>query len=224
MNNSAIVIYGAGPLAKLMKYYFEEDSPAKVVAFSVDSAFRTDPTFCGCPVVPFEQIATDYPPSQVGLFVAIGYRNMRNRVLLFNRARSLGYDLRNYVSSRAITYPDLCIGENNVLMANVHIEPFASIGDNNLFSSDTLIAHEVKIGNGNYCAAKVLIGGNSKVQDSCFFGNGTVVINDVAIAAETQTFPGTVLVQNTKPHSKYLGNPARQIGTHEATGIVIERG
>jgi UDP-N-acetylbacillosamine N-acetyltransferase len=224
MSNRSIVIYGAGPLAKLMQYYFEEDSSTKVVAFSVDPAYQSERMFCRRPVVPFDQLTTEYPPSEVGLFVAIGYRNMRNRILMFNRACALGYELVNYVSSRAITYSDLSIGKNNALMANVHVEPFTLIGHNNLFFSDTLIAHNVTIGNGNVLAARVLIGGNSKVQNSCFFGNGTILINEVAIADETHTFPGTVIVQDTKACTKYLGNPARQIGTHEETGIIIERG
>lgn len=222
--HSPIVIFGAGPLARLMWFYFSHDSVFAVKAFSVDEQFCNEESLCGVRIIPCERIIREYPPQQVRAFVAVGYRNMRNRVRFYERVKSLGYETVNYVSSRAVVYPDLSLGTNNVVMANVHIEPFVTIGNNNLFWSDTLIAHEVSIGQGNYCGAKVLIGGQSTVGNSCFLGNGTILINSLALADETQTVAGCVLMNNTKAAGRYSGNPARQIGSHEETGIVIQRG
>ena len=219
-----IVIYGAGPFARLMHYYFSADSDYTVMAFTVDCDYFTSPLFCGLPVVPAERLIAEYPPATFQMFIAVGYKDMRARQAVFERGKAAGYRMINYISSRAVCFPDLRIGENNAIMAQVQIEPFVTIGDNNVFWSDTLVAHDVSVGNGNYFGAKCVLGGLSTVENSCFLGNGTVLINGITIHNETHALPGTILLQNTKPFFQYLGNPAREIGSHKETGIIINRG
>ena len=219
-----LVIYGAGDLAKLMLSYFSFDSGYQVIAFCVDRQRLQDDSFCNLPLVAFEDIDCVYSPSAFDMFVAIGYSRMRDRRLMFDRAKAKGYTLANYVSGRALCWPDAVLGENNVLMPLVHVEPFVRLGNNNLFWSDTLVAHGVAVGNHNYFGAKCVLGGHSAVDDECFVANGAVLINSVHLQNETHVLPGSVIYQDTEAHYKYLGNPARAIGYHEKTGILIRRG
>jgi sugar O-acyltransferase (sialic acid O-acetyltransferase NeuD family) len=219
-----LVICGVGPFARLMHYYFSHDSAHRVVAFTADERYLSAPSFCGLPAVPFECIEKTYPPSLAELFVAIGYRRMRDRMRLFERARALNYVLASYVSSQAVRFPDLEIGQNNVAMPGVTFEPFARVGDHNVFWSGTLVCHDAVVGNGNYMGAKCLVGGNSVVRDGCFLGNGAILIDGVELAEETHILPGSTVLQSTRPFRKYHGNPAREVGSHEQDGIVIERG
>ncbi|HZS54350.1 MAG TPA: acetyltransferase [Bryobacteraceae bacterium] len=221
---SELIIYGAGPFAKLMHFYFTNDSPNRVSAFTVDAPYFNEPVLCGLPVVPFEEILHRYPPSHFEMFVAVGYRRMRQRMALYGKAKASGYRLTNYVSSQAFHFRDLQMGENNIMLANVHVEPFTQIGDNNAFMADTLVSHDVRIGNGNFFSAKCLIASGCAIDDNCFFGNGTVLIDRLSIGSETQIVAGSVLLQNTKKCRKYMGFPAREIASHEEHGIVIERG
>ncbi len=222
--NKSIIIFGTGSFAQLMHYYFAVDSVYSVSAFTVDLAYVTSPSFCGLPVVPFERLRDYYPPTGFAMFAAVGYRGMRARQAVFERAKSAGYHMISYVSSRSLYFGDITIGQNNVVMGHVQIEPFTTIGENNVFWSGTLIAHGVSIGNGNYFGARCVVGGNSTIENSCFLGNGTVTINEIALRNETHTLPGTVLLRSTKPFCKYVGNPGREIGTHKEKGIIIERG
>src|SRR5581483_10073691 len=169
-----LIIYGAGPFAKLMHFYFTHDSPYTITAFTVDRPYFSEPVLCGLPVVPFEEIVTKYPPSHFGMFVAVGYKRMRQRMPLYAKAKALGYELTNYISSRSSRFSDLQMGDNNVLLANVHFEPFTQLGNNNAFMADTLVSHDVSIGNGNFFSAKCLIASGCVIEDNCFFGNGTV--------------------------------------------------
>lgn len=84
------------------------------------------------------------------MFIAIGYKEMRNRKVLYDIAKDKGYELANYISSKAIIYDNLEVGENNVIMGNVQIEPFVKIGNNNIFWSDTLICHDTRIKDHNF--------------------------------------------------------------------------
>jgi sugar O-acyltransferase (sialic acid O-acetyltransferase NeuD family) len=220
-----VVIYGAGPFAMLVRRYLEMEGLAQVVAYSADRAYlKDDAPFDGLPVRPFEEIEGSHPPSHIGMFVAIGYKAMRARKLMFDRAKTKGYRLINVISRRAISYPDLEIGENNILMPEVVVEPLARIGHNNVFWSGTMVGHGVAVGDHNYFAARCILGGDSRVGDLCFLGNGAIAGNGLEIQSETQVLPGSVLSESTQAATKYIGNPARAIGTHADTGIVIARG
>jgi sugar O-acyltransferase (sialic acid O-acetyltransferase NeuD family) len=219
-----LVIYGVGPFAELMHYYFTHDSGYRVVAFTADAEFLKETMFCGLPVVPFETVAAAYTPDAARMFVAIGYKRMRNRRILFDRAKAHGYTLVNYISSRAISFPNFQIGENNVAMGKVHFEPFVKVGNNNMFWSDTLVCHGVTVGDDNYMGAKCLLAGNSTIENGCFLGNATVLIDGLTVRRESHVVAGSAIFRSTKEFHKYMGNPAQVIGTHAETGIVIERG
>ena len=75
-----LVIFGTGDVAQIAAYYFERDEIAKVVAFTVDRAYVPDPPeFEGRPIVAFEDLVAEYPPSENALFIALSYSQM-NRV------------------------------------------------------------------------------------------------------------------------------------------------
>lgn len=219
-----LVIYGIGPFAKLMRYYFSADGGREVAGFTVDEEYLTSDSFENLPVIPFRSVESRFPPGKFRMFVAIGYQRMRNRPILFDKAKRKGYELVNYVNRRAIVYEDLKMGENNAILGNVNIEPGVELGNNNIVWSDTLLGHDLKIGDHNYISAKCLIAGNSVIRDLCFIGNGAVTINDLTIEDETHVFPGAVLFKNSKTGGRYMGNPARHVGTHRGDGIVITRG
>ncbi len=218
-----VVIYGVGAFGRLMEFYFAQAGRFDVVAYTCDRQFLGDDTFGSLPVVPFETIEDFYPPEEFKMFVAIGYKRMRTRREMFARAKGKGYELVSYISPQAITYEDLVIGENNVVMGGANIEPFVVIGDNNIVWSDTLLGHELELGSHNYISAKCVVAGESRVGSGCFFGNGVTMINNLSIADETMLIAGAVLFRDTKVASKYIGNPAKRCGNHAETGIVITR-
>ena len=49
-------------------------------------------------------------------------------------------------------------------------------------------------------------------------------INEIQIKNETHLLPGAVLLEDSMEFTKYIGNPAKRIGKHQETGIIIERG
>lgn len=224
MEKPRLVIYGIGPLGRLMHYYFSCASDYTVAAFCADRAFLLAEEFCGLPALAFEDLAQSHPPADFHLFVAIGYKRMRDRQRLFERAKAAGYTLANFTSPRAAIHPPCELGENNVFMDQVLIEPFATIGDNNIFWSGTIVSHDCVVGSHNYLSAKVILGGRSKLADGCFLGNGACTINDIDVGPEAMLLSGAYALRDCTAFTKYLGNPARAIGTHREDGIVIERG
>jgi len=219
-----VIIYGLGPFAELMHYYFEFDGNCRIAGFCADKEYITRETLCDKPVRPFESVAETWPPDSHEMFVAIGYKRMRNRKMMFDKAKEREYRLANYISRRSIVYDNLELGENNVVMPHVHIEPFCRIGDNNIFWSDTLLGHNLTVGSHNYFSAKCILAGDAVIGDLCFVGNGAVLINKIDIGSESYILPGAVIMKSTKEAGMYMGNPAKCVGQHKEEGIVIRRG
>ena len=86
-----IVVFGTGDIARLAHFFFSTDSPHRVVAFTVDAAYRTADMFLDLPVVPFEEVAASYPPASHGMFVALSYAKMNQvRAVKYAEAKALG--------------------------------------------------------------------------------------------------------------------------------------
>lgn len=212
-----VVIFGQSSVASLAWYCLTHDSPHTVQAFTVDRAYlpATDPdsaTHEGLPLLAFEQLPDLYPPGQVSLLLPLGHRRINGlRRERFEQAQRMGYDLISYVSSRATTWPDLCIGQHCMVYENTVIQPFARIGDNVIIRSSVHISHHCQIGNHSFLAPGVTLSGNVTVGEQVFLGVGSTVRDGIRLADRTFVGAGAVVVADTEPDGVYLGNPARKI-------------
>ena len=125
-----LVIFGTGEIAQLAQYYFSKDTDYEIVAFTVDAEYIDANEYCGLPVVPFEEIAKHYPPTNYNLFVALSYSNLNQiRKEKYLNAKSLGYRFASYISSFATVLNDFKIGENCFILEDNTIQPFVTIGN-----------------------------------------------------------------------------------------------
>jgi len=214
---NSLSIFGANSLAKLLIELVREDG-GTVERVVVDDEHWFADTFHNVQLVKY---SSTLPPLK--LVSAVGYRDMRARWKAFGRLRADGHELANYVSPRAIVARSVQMAQGNIILPGVVIEPLVCIGSGNLIWSQSLIGHEVVVGDNNYIAANCVVGGLSRIGDSCFLGNTSTTVDGVDLADETQVLPGSVLFESTAAHTKYLGSPARPIGVHRDTGIVIQR-
>lgn len=215
-----VIIYGIGPFAELLYYYLKNDSSYEVVAFCAERAFIKEREFCYLPVLEFEDVEKTYSPNNYKMLVAVGYSKMRNRKLMFEKAKSKNYSLVNYIHSSVISH-NLKLGENNIILAGCVVEPNVEMGNNNIIWSMTLLGHHCNIGNHNYISAKCLIAGQVNIKDLCFVGNGVNMINGVMIENETYLVAGSNIRKNTKEYGMYIGNPAKFLKLNQS-GIVIK--
>lgn len=218
----SVVIFGLGSFAAVMCRHFEA-AGRRVAAYAVDRELLAAAPD-GRPVVPFDELPARHPPEGFDLFVAIGYRRMRARRALVERLRAAGYRFASYVSPHAVVASGVPIGANAAVLDLVVVEPFATIEDNVVLCSGVVVAHECRVGAHSFVAARSTLAGRSSVGEGCFLGVACATINDVTLAPETHVLPGSVIYQDTAPMTRYLGVPARAVGTHAETGIVIERG
>jgi len=199
-----LVLFGTRQIAEVCAYYFDHDSAYRVVAFTVDGAFLDGDMVAGRPVVPFEEVAKRFPPSEHDMFVAIGYRKMNTlRAEKFAAAKSLGYGLPHYVSSKAITWPGLSVGDNSFIMEANVVQPFAVIGSNTILWSGNHIGHHSRIGDHCFLASHIVVSGNVQIGDHCFIGVNVTIRDGISVAPRCLIGAGSLLVKNTQPDEVY---------------------
>jgi sugar O-acyltransferase (sialic acid O-acetyltransferase NeuD family) len=199
-----LIVFGTRQIAEVCSFYFDHDSDYSVVAFTVDGTFIEEDSFYGRPVIPFEEIRQRFSPGEHDMFVAVGYGGMnRLRADKFNAVKALGYAPAQYVSSKAIAWPGLSVGENTFVMEANVIQPFVSIGADSIIWSGNHIGHHSRIGDHCFLASHIVVSGNVEIGDHCFVGVNATLRDGIKIAPRCLIGAGAVVVKNTNPDEVY---------------------
>lgn len=206
-----VVVFGTELVAELAHYYLTTDTDHEIVAFTVNQEYIKEPTFCGLPVVPFEEVTTLYPTSEYKFFAPLSERKMNQvRAKVYQEAKDLGYEFISYISSRATVLTDK-IGENCFILEDNTIQPFVTIGNNVVLWSGNHIGHHGTIKDHVYFTSHVVLSGRCVVEQYCFFGVNATIRDGVHIAEGTLFAMGTNFTgKKTEPWSIYKGNPAEK--------------
>ncbi|MGZ3593756.1 MAG: acetyltransferase [Flavisolibacter sp.] len=203
------VIFGNTKMAELNHFYLTHDSPHEVAAFTVDSAFIKEEAIFGLPVVPFEEVESLYPPSDYKMRIAIFYAKINKlRAEKYYQAKAKGYELINYISSKATTWPGLIIGDNCFIGEKCVCAPSAVIGSNvNMLTNCTIGPHTI-IKDHCYLAPHSSISGWTTIEEYCFIGANATIMDNLTVAQECVIGAGALILENTRAKGVYGGNPA----------------
>jgi sugar O-acyltransferase (sialic acid O-acetyltransferase NeuD family) len=207
---SKLVIFGTSPLAECVHFYFTHDSPYEVVAFTAHREHLDVDSLAGLPTVPFEEVVDRYPPSRHQMFVAVSYRQVNHvRAGIFNEARTLGYLLASYVSSKATHWGDTKIGANTFIFEDNTIQPFVEIGDDTILWSGNHIGHHSKVGNHCFITSQVVISGLCTIGDYSFIGVNATLRDGVTVGHSNVIGSGSLIMKDTRDHEVYAPERTR---------------
>lgn len=202
-----LVIFGATDAAELAHYYFTKDSDYRVVAFSVDSEYIRMESFCGLPIIPFENITSIFPPDKHDFFVALGYSGInRNRIKKYNSIKSIGYNLASYISSHATILNEHNIGDNCFVLEDNTIQPFVSIGNNVTLWSGNHVGHHSIIHDHCFLASHVVVSGRVELGEACFIGVNATLRDNIRIGSNSVIGAGALILSDVEAGSVYVGN------------------
>jgi sugar O-acyltransferase (sialic acid O-acetyltransferase NeuD family) len=200
-----VVLFGDGLVASLAHFYLTHDSSHTVAAFTVDRDHLSAPEKHGLPVVPVEDVVDLYSPADYDMFVTVGYGRMnRFREEKYRQAKHMGYSLISYVSSRAVTWPDLTIGDNCFIMESNVIQPFAKLGSNIIMWSGSHVGHDSVIEDHVFVSSHVVIAGYVTIEPNCFLGINATIRDEIRVARETLVGAGAIITKNTQEKGVYV--------------------
>lgn len=206
MSKKKLVIFGGGDIGQLAHYYFTHDSDYEVVAFTVDRDYTKEKTFCGVPLVPFDEVARQYPPAQHSMFIALSYAQLNQlRREKYEAAKKLGYTLATYVSSHATILSD-AIGENCFILEDNTIQPFVTIGNNVTLWSGNHIGHHSTIADHVFIASHVVVSGGVSIGEASFLGVNATLRDHITVGSRCVVGAGTLLLDDAADETVFIGN------------------
>ena len=208
-----VILFGNGQPAEVNYFYLTHDSRYEVTAFTVDEAYIKQSTLLGLPVVPFESVESTYSPAEYKMSLMISYRNMNMfKAKKYAQAKTKGYELINYVSSRASVWPGLVLGDNCFVNDNSCILPFTRIGNDVWIGPGSIIGHHTVIGDHCFIGPNAAILGSTTVGPYCIIGaNSTIRDGGITIARECIIGAGVYVAKDTKERGVYINRPAEPL-------------
>lgn len=205
-----VIIFGILDTAELAHYYLTNDTNYDVVAFTVNKEYIKEPTFCGLPVVPFEELEILYPPSQYLFFAPMtGVKMNTIRKKIYEEGKSKGYDYITYISSKA-TVCNNKIGENCFILEDNTLQPFTEIGNNVVMWSGNHIGHHGKIDDHVFFTSHVVLSGHCHVKERAWFGVNSTIRDFTTIGEGCLIAMGSTITKSTEDNSVYMGVPAKK--------------
>lgn len=206
-----VVIFGLKQLSSLAWYVLTHDSTHQVVGFTADRAWCSQTRLHDLPVLPIDILEKTFPPSTHAMLIPLGWTRCNGlRAERYADAQSRGYRFVSYLSSRALVWPDLQVGENCLIFEGAIVEPFARIGDNCILRSGCHVSHHAVVGSHSFLAANSVVAGSSVLGERCFLGLNSTVRDGVVVAPRCFVAAGALVTADTEPDSLYVGVPARR--------------
>ena len=220
-----IVIYGNTPAAVQSHYDFTKDTEHEVVAFTVNKKEMKGTEFLGLPLVPFEEVEALYPPAGHQMFIAVYFNRVNSvRMKLFEEAKAKGYTLASYISSKAIVWPELVIGENCMICDGANVRPFTKIGNDTFIMPEAVVGHDAVVGDHCYLAIAAVMLAGSKVGSRSVICANSTICNGVVVAEQCVVGAGAVIATNTKEKGVYTVTPPtlQPLGSDQLANVLFK--
>ncbi|HEX7676807.1 MAG TPA: acetyltransferase, partial [Thermoanaerobaculia bacterium] len=143
------------------------------------------------------ELSQRYPPEDHLLLIGIAYSRLnRNRREMFEAAKRMGYDMVTYVCSKAITWPDLDVGEGSFIFEANVIQPYVHIGKDTVLWSGNHIGHDSRIGDHVFLASHIVVSGNCRIGENTFIGVNATIRDGMSIGANCVIGAGTLVLDH----------------------------
>ena len=124
-----LCIFGTAEMAELADFYFANDYGIPASAFVVDDDFVESDVFLQRPVLGWSDFVSTHTPQTTAVHVALSYKKMNEvRAEKFEQVKRAGFEMPSYVSSKAVTWPDLKHGANCFILELQNLQPRVVLG------------------------------------------------------------------------------------------------
>jgi len=201
-----VVVVGGGGHAKVIIELLEESGNFDIVACT---ASRSDtPAVLDVPIVGDDsQLPGMFAAGVRNAFVAIG--NNRLRRSLTHHVVSLGFNLINAVSRRAVISRRAEVGNGVAIMAGAVINSCTRIGTGGIVNTGATVDHDCNIGDWVHIAPGANLAGCVSIGEGAFLGIGSRIIPGISIGEWSTVGAGAVVIRSLPSAVTAVGVPAR---------------
>lgn len=205
-----IIILGRGGHAKVVIDIIESAGLYNIIGIT-DVSIDDTTNYLGYPILGDDDVLPVYFRKGVrNLAIGVGsYRNNTNRKKIFNRIKSMGFNIPVLIHPSAVISKSVFLDEGCVIFQGVNLNTDIKIGKNNIIATGANIDHETSLGDHVLISAGVTIGGNVEIEDEVLCALGSNIISGVRINVNIVVGAGAVVVNDLIEKGTYLGCPAK---------------
>ncbi|MBN8441192.1 MAG: hypothetical protein J0M28_05730 [Thauera sp.] len=144
----------------------------------------------------FDAVTRDFPASDYGFAVAIGYSNIPARWAAWERIRAAGYRAPALRHPRAYVADSAVVGEGAMVMAGAVVDVRAQLGELTVVWPGACINHDVIVGENSFISPNATICGSAVIGRDSFIGAASAIADHVVVP------PASFIKMN----SSYKGN------------------
>jgi sugar O-acyltransferase (sialic acid O-acetyltransferase NeuD family) len=149
-------------------------------------------------------------PKNSSIIIAIA--DPFTRIKIHANLLKMGFtDFPNYINSSIEINKFIYFGIGNIFLRGSVFSVNIKLGNFNIINKLCSIGHDVTISNFCTISPNVSISGECNINDLCFFGISSTILPRVNISEKTIIGAGTLVLDDTKANSTYVGVPAKKI-------------
>jgi carbonic anhydrase/acetyltransferase-like protein (isoleucine patch superfamily) len=133
----------------------------------------------------FEEVRISHPSSHYLMALAIGYKSLAARWLVYEKIQGAGYQLPALVHPNADLHSSVKTGDGCMVMAGALIDLNASLQPLSVVWPGAVISHDSDIGLNTFISPNATVCGFSEVGDHCFVGAGAIVTDHVVVPSNS---------------------------------------
>jgi sugar O-acyltransferase (sialic acid O-acetyltransferase NeuD family) len=181
MNKPQIILIGAGGHCRSCIDVIEMEDKF-IVAGVIDRPDSGLTSVFGYPVLGEDADLPGLRKKYDFALVAVGQiKSSALRIQLFERLRSLGFQLPVIQSSRAYVSKHAKVGAGTIVMHDALINAGASVGENCIINSKALIEHDAIVGSHCHISTGAIVNGEVRIGARTFFGSNAVCVHGISI-------------------------------------------
>jgi sugar O-acyltransferase (sialic acid O-acetyltransferase NeuD family) len=160
-------------------------------------------TLMGVDVIGGMEKLTDFVPSLVMVFIAVGDNNKRKAIT--EKVMSYNFDIPSLVHNSSIISHSVMMGKGVFINAGAIINAMAAIGSGAIINTGAIVDHESLIGDFSHVAPGVSIAGRVAIGSCSFIGVGTSVIDKINIGENVIVGAGSTIIKDVESNTKVVG-------------------
>jgi sugar O-acyltransferase (sialic acid O-acetyltransferase NeuD family) len=156
------------------------------------------------------------------MLVAAGFSKVNQvRSGIYEECKQQGYSFVSYVSSRAMVWEGVPIGENTFIFEANVVQPGVTVGSNVVLWSGNHIGHDSTIEDHCFIASHVVVSGNCRIGHHSFIGVNATFRDGVTVAPRCVIGAAAVIMKDTEEGGVYStrGTKPHELKSWELKGF-----
>jgi sugar O-acyltransferase (sialic acid O-acetyltransferase NeuD family) len=140
----------------------------------------------------WSEVARSHAPASHAVAMAVGYRHLHERRVLYERVQSQGYATPALIHPRAYVRDLAAIGPGAFIMAGAVVDIGASVGALAVVWPGATINHHSRVGGNTFVSPNAAICGGTVVGEDCFIGAGATIVDHQNVPSGSFVKAGSV--------------------------------